>query len=398
MERRQRAAPGAAPRAARRRAAAGDRTAAAQRRGHASAKSAEPAQAARAVRAPAPAPAPRAPEEEASSCCSRCREPRLDPRWRVPYPLNMANADSPKGTGASPAGGVAATAQLTPVKAPAATPPAGPGGGGSSEQPAAPPPGLNASQRRLLSDLFAIVSEHAADSAVAIDRARVQDAFVFACEHHARPAAQVGRGLHRAPRRRGAHLREHAPGHRDAVRGAAARHGRGHLRVDRGGARALRRGDRRDRRRRHEAHRDHLPVARRGPGEQLPQDDGGDGHRRAGHPDQARRPPAQHAHDRRDAQAEADREGARDDRDLRAARPPPGHPRDQVGARGPRLRDAVPAQVPGDQGAGRPAARGTRALRERGRRATSRNELGELGHRSRRSPGAPSTSTRSTRR
>ena len=43
---------------------------------------------------------------------------------------------------------------------------------------------LSVSQRRLLSDLFAIVSEHAADSAVPIDRARVQDAFVFACEHH----------------------------------------------------------------------------------------------------------------------------------------------------------------------------------------------------------------------
>src|SRR5277367_2598653 len=47
------------------------------------------------------------------------------------------------------------------------------------------PAGLSASERRLLSDLFAIVSEHAADSAVEIDRARVQDAFVFACEHHA---------------------------------------------------------------------------------------------------------------------------------------------------------------------------------------------------------------------
>ena len=114
--------------------------------------------------------------------------------------------------------------------------------------------------------------------------------------------------------------------------------------------RALRRGDRGDRRRRHEAEGHHLPVARRGAGEQLPQDDGRDGHRRPGHPDQARRPPAQHAHDRGDAQAEADREGSRDARDLRAARPPPGHPRDQVGARGPRLRDAAPAQVPGDQG------------------------------------------------
>ena len=50
---------------------------------------------------------------------------------------------------------------------------------------------LSVSQRRLLSDLFAIVSEHAADSAVPIDRARVQDAFVFSCEHHGCPAAQV---------------------------------------------------------------------------------------------------------------------------------------------------------------------------------------------------------------
>src|ERR1700691_5257972 len=44
---------------------------------------------------------------------------------------------------------------------------------------------LNELERRLLGDLFAIVSEHAADAAVDIDRARVQDAFVFACEHHA---------------------------------------------------------------------------------------------------------------------------------------------------------------------------------------------------------------------
>ncbi len=49
----------------------------------------------------------------------------------------------------------------------------------------APPLDLNELERRLLADLFAIVSEHAADSAVEIDRARVQDAFVFACEHHA---------------------------------------------------------------------------------------------------------------------------------------------------------------------------------------------------------------------
>jgi GTP diphosphokinase / guanosine-3',5'-bis(diphosphate) 3'-diphosphatase len=61
---------------------------------------------------------------------------------------------------------------------------------------AAPPPpapaGLSAPERRLLSDLFAIVSEHAADTAIQIDRARVQDAFVFACEHHAAQRRKSG--------------------------------------------------------------------------------------------------------------------------------------------------------------------------------------------------------------
>jgi GTP diphosphokinase / guanosine-3',5'-bis(diphosphate) 3'-diphosphatase len=44
---------------------------------------------------------------------------------------------------------------------------------------------LSEPERRLLDDLFAIVSEHAADAVVEIDRDRVEDAFVFACEHHA---------------------------------------------------------------------------------------------------------------------------------------------------------------------------------------------------------------------
>ena len=48
-----------------------------------------------------------------------------------------------------------------------------------------PPPDLSKPERQLLDDLFAIVSEHAADSSVEIDRERVRDAFVFACEHHA---------------------------------------------------------------------------------------------------------------------------------------------------------------------------------------------------------------------
>jgi len=51
---------------------------------------------------------------------------------------------------------------------------------------------LDETQRQLLGDLFAIVSEHAADSAVEIDRGRVQDAFVFACEHHAAQRRKSG--------------------------------------------------------------------------------------------------------------------------------------------------------------------------------------------------------------
>ena len=54
------------------------------------------------------------------------------------------------------------------------------------------PVDLSVSERRLLSDLFAIVSEHAADSVIDIDRARVQDAFVFACEHHAAQRRKSG--------------------------------------------------------------------------------------------------------------------------------------------------------------------------------------------------------------
>src|SRR5919206_5276209 len=44
---------------------------------------------------------------------------------------------------------------------------------------------LTGLERRLLGDLFAIIEEHMEDSAVEVDRARVEEAFVFACEHHA---------------------------------------------------------------------------------------------------------------------------------------------------------------------------------------------------------------------
>jgi guanosine-3',5'-bis(diphosphate) 3'-pyrophosphohydrolase len=44
---------------------------------------------------------------------------------------------------------------------------------------------LSTDERELLANLFAIVEEHAEQAAVAIDRARVEEAFVYACDRHA---------------------------------------------------------------------------------------------------------------------------------------------------------------------------------------------------------------------
>ncbi|MDX6701954.1 MAG: diphosphokinase / guanosine-3,5-bis(diphosphate) 3-diphosphatase, partial [Baekduia sp.] len=54
-----------------------------------------------------------------------------------------------------------------------------------AQHPAVARADLTAYERRLLSDLFAIVEEHADEAALPIDRGRVEEAFVFACEHHA---------------------------------------------------------------------------------------------------------------------------------------------------------------------------------------------------------------------
>src|SRR3954467_15534716 len=56
-------------------------------------------------------------------------------------------------------------------------------------------PNLTETEQRLLGDLFAIVEEHAGDSIVDIDKGAVQDAFVFACEHHADQRRQSGEDL-----------------------------------------------------------------------------------------------------------------------------------------------------------------------------------------------------------
>jgi GTP pyrophosphokinase len=66
------------------------------------------------------------------------------------------------------------------------------GGAAGGVSTAAPGVELNTSSAELLADLFAVVEEHAADSVVAIDRARVEDAFAFACEHHADQVRKSG--------------------------------------------------------------------------------------------------------------------------------------------------------------------------------------------------------------
>src|SRR3954447_508946 len=51
---------------------------------------------------------------------------------------------------------------------------------------------LNEFERGLLSDLFAVLEEHAGDAVAEVDRALVERAFVFACERHADQRRQSG--------------------------------------------------------------------------------------------------------------------------------------------------------------------------------------------------------------
>jgi GTP pyrophosphokinase len=63
----------------------------------------------------------------------------------------------------------------------------------------------------------------------------VIEAFVFACEHHADQRRKSGEDFITHPVGVAKICAGHAAGHRDAVRRAAARHGRGHERLARGG-------------------------------------------------------------------------------------------------------------------------------------------------------------------
>ena len=211
------------------------------------------------------------------------------------------------------------------------------------------------------------------------------------------PAAPLRRGVHQPPVRRREDPRRAAAGRADDRRRAPARRRRGHRPGLEGDQGRVRRGGRPARRRRHEADPDPVPEPRARRGRELPEADRRDGRGRPRDPDQARRPPPQPAHDRVPRQAEAGAEGARGARGLRAARAPARHPRAQVGARGPLVRDAPPAQVRRDQGDGRRAPRRPRGARPRGRAWSSRKSSRRRTS-PRRSRAARSTSTPSTTR
>ncbi len=110
----------------------------------------------------------------------------------------MAVAKDPNRTGSTELAeqprpeGSAAHATTTSSSAPSAPGQAPPGPPPRPSHAAPARLDLSEPERRLLADLFAIVSEHAADSAVEIDRGRVQDAFVFACEHHSAQRRKSG--------------------------------------------------------------------------------------------------------------------------------------------------------------------------------------------------------------
>ena len=240
--------------------------------------------------------------------------------------------------------------------------------------------GLTPTETRLLDDLFAIVEEHASDSAVQIDRDEVGARLRLRLRAPRRPAAQVGRGLH------------HPPG------GVAKICAGMRLDTETLCAALL-----------HDTVEDtsaSLDEVREQFGDEVASLVDGVTKltgitfqsRDEAQAENYRKMMVAMASDirvilikladrlhnmrtlERHAEAEADRQGQGDARHLRARRAPPRHPRHQVGARGPRLRHASPAQVPGDQEPGGPAARGARALRREGGRVPAQGAVG-AGHR-----------------
>jgi guanosine-3',5'-bis(diphosphate) 3'-pyrophosphohydrolase len=106
-----------------------------------------------------------------------------------------------------------------------------------------------------------------------------------------------------------------------------------------------------------QAGKDRIPEPGRGAGGKLPQDAAGHGVRRARHPDQAGRPPAQHAHAGRDGAGQEAPHRRRDDGSVRADRAPPRPEQHLPRTAGPVVLAPVPAALPhpgeGGQGGAR---------------------------------------------
>ena len=213
------------------------------------------------------------------------------------------------------------------------------------------PADLTELERELLADLFAIVEEHADEVAETVDRARVVQAFVFACEHHADQRRKSGEDfivhpvgvakicagmrldtetlcaalLHDTVEDTSASLDEVREAFGDEIAGLVD----GVTKLTGITFQSRDEAQAENYRKMMVAMATDIRVILIKLADRL--------------------------HNMRTldamAEAEADREGQGDARDLRAAGAPARHPRDQVGARGPRVRDAAPAQVPGDQGA-----------------------------------------------
>ena len=229
------------------------------------------------------------------------------------------------------------------------------------------------------------------------DISQLQSAYHFSEAAHEGQYPQVGRAVHLAPARGSQHPRAVASRPAGAHRGAAARRNGRHLGHQDRDLQALRQAGRGARGRRLQARPDRVRDPRGSAGREFPQDAAGDGARRARHPDQARRPPAQHAHARRGRARAATPHRARDARDLRADRQSAGPEQHLPGTRGPRflapLSRPLPRAGEGGERVARQPPRGGRQgdgrdEEEAARRAGSKHKC----------TGARSTSTPSTAR
>ena len=146
------------------------------------------------------------------------------------------------------------------------------------------------------------------------------------------------------------------------MRSASARHSRRYRRHLGRPDQTLQRDGCRARRRRHEDQQDRGRVLERGTGSHASQDARGHEPRHPRHRSQAGGPSAQHAHSHGAQRRPAHLQGARDDGDLRAARQPPGHELDQVGARGPVIFLPRAREVPAGPEDGERDARGAREV------------------------------------